>query len=109
MGENETIYDGEIVEGTDGSNPLDDYNPDARVYYGYYILIDGADNIIAGWSNGPQPDRDTTGAILLTDKGGGYQFRLFPDGEENPALTDFNGVYLYRYVNGEVIAKTPGK
>ncbi len=107
MNENKITYDTEIMEGTDGGTPLDNYNPDTTYYYSYYILIDDAQNIITGWSNGPQPDRDTTGAVLLTDKGGGYQFRLFPGGEENPVLTDFNGVYLYRYINGEVVAKTP--
>lgn len=66
--------------------------------YGYrhYIQIDNAGRIIDGWSSGPFPDRDTAGAIMLTDQGG-YQFGLEPGGEENPVLTNSDGAHRYMY------------
>ncbi|MCL2718099.1 MAG: hypothetical protein FWE14_04890 [Lachnospiraceae bacterium] len=39
---------------------------------------------------------------VLISENGSYQFRLFPDGEENPKLFDDNGVPLYRYHRGKV-------
>ena len=54
---------------------------------------DGA--IINYWSDGPHPDRDTTNAICISDKGG-YQFRFTSDGEENPLLYDEYGIPLYK-------------
>ena len=54
---------------------------------------DGA--IINYWSDGPHPDRDTTNAICISDKGG-YQFRFASDGEENPLLYDEYGIPLYK-------------
>lgn len=66
--------------------------------YGYrhYIQIDNTGRIIGGWSSGPFPDRDTAGAIMLTDQGG-YQFGLEPGGEENPVLTNSDGAHRYIY------------
>ena len=74
----------------------------------HYLLIDEAGRILAGWSDGPFPDRDTSGAVLLREDGG-YQFRLFPGGEENPPLTDETGAHLWRYENGQVRAGTAGE
>lgn len=47
----------------------------------HYLLIDEAGRILAGWSDGPFPDRDTSGAVLLREDGG-YQFRLFRAGRK---------------------------
>lgn len=66
----------------------------------HYILLDGENRIIDGWSDGLFPDKPTEGAICINEQGG-YQFRLFPDGEENPALIDSDGVHLWKYA-GEV-------
>ncbi len=74
----------------------------------HYLLIDEAGRILAGWSDGPFPDRDTSEAVLLREDGG-YQFRLFPGGEENPPLTDETGAHLWRYENGQVRAGTAGE
>lgn len=75
-------------------------------YNKYYILIDQSNNIIDGWSNGPHPEKDISQAICINDQGT-YQFRLYPNGEENPSLYDYiNNIPLYKYENGEVIAKT---
>lgn len=75
-------------------------------YNRHYILLDGENRIIDGWSDGLFPDKPTDEAICINEQGG-YQFRLFPDGEENPSLLDFEGMIpLYKYNNSEVIKRT---
>lgn len=65
-------------------------------YNKYYIMIDAESRINAGWSDGPHRDRDTSSAICINQKGG-YQFRLFPNGEENPSLYTMDGIPLYKW------------
>ena len=72
-------------------------------YNKHYIKPDSSNRIIGCWSDGPHPDRDTTDAICISDKGG-YQFRLLPDGEENPSLYDADGIPLYKW-NGQAVVK----
>ena len=81
-------------------NPFENYN-------NHYIRTDASGNIIEGWSDGPHNRRTPTeDDILLNDKGG-YQFRLFPGGEENPALYDFESMIpLYRWTGSEVVRRT---
>lgn len=67
--------------------------------------MDDRGRIVDGWSNGPHPEKDTPGAICINEEGG-YQFRLFPDGEENPSLWDMDGIPLYKYEGGEVVPRT---
>ena len=74
----------------------------------HYIVIDSIGRIVDGWSDGLYPQRNTTGAILLRENSG-YQFRLFPGGEENPPLTDETGAHLWRYEDGRVRASTAGE
>lgn len=75
-------------------------------YNKHYITVDNQSRIVDGWSDGSRPDRDTSEAILLNDKGG-YQFRLCPGGEENPVLFDGDGMIpLYKWDGGQVIART---
>lgn len=74
-------------------------------YNKHYITVDDAGRILSGWSDGPHPDRDTAGSVLLTDKGG-YQFRLWPDGEENPMLADMDGIPLYKLEDGYPVRRT---
>lgn len=71
----------------------------------HYINVDDRGRIVDGWSDGPHPEKDTTGAICINEEGG-YQFRLHPGGEENPALWDMDGIPLYKYVGGEVLERT---
>lgn len=73
-------------------------------YYKHYLSTDGAGRITDGWSDGPCPGQDTDGAVLLREDGG-YPFRLFPGGEENPALLDEAGAHLWRW-EGAVRAST---
>lgn len=71
----------------------------------HYITTDARGRITTGWSDGPLPDRDATGAICINEQGG-YQFRLSPGGEENPPLHAMDGIPLYRWDGERVIART---
>lgn len=72
-----------------------------QFYNQHYIEVDSSNNVISGWSNGPYPNRDISKAICI-NKQGGYQFRLSPNGEENPPLFDTNGIPSYKYEDGEI-------
>lgn len=76
------------------------------IHYNNHYIITGADNAITvGWSDGPNHERDTSKAICINEQGG-YQFRVYPDGEENPPLYTFDGIPLYKYVDGAVQRRT---
>lgn len=74
-------------------------------YNQHYIITDQDNRIIDGWSDGPYPMRDTTNAICISEQGG-YQFRLFPGGEENPPLHTIGGIPLYRWDGEQVVARS---
>lgn len=74
-------------------------------YTKHYIILDSSNNIIESWSDGPHPEKDTSKAICINEQGG-YQFRLFPNGEENPPIFDINGIPLYKYEEGEILPLT---
>lgn len=68
----------------------------------HYIRLDDENNIIKGFSDAfkqPQPDD-----ILINEQGGRH-FELL--GQVNPSLVDGRGVHLYKYVNGQIVVKTP--
>lgn len=96
------LMDG-VAESSGDTDP--EYTIDQWLYNKHYILTDDSGRITDGWSDGPHPDRDTAGAICINDQGG-YQFRLFPDGEENPALYDMDGIPLYKWDGSQVIRRT---
>lgn len=80
--------------------------PDIQLAYNrHYITTDTQGRITSGWSNGPHPDRDTSGAICINEEGG-YQFRLFPSGEENPPLYTMDGIPLYRWDGEAIVPRT---
>lgn len=62
----------------------------------HYIIVNDAGLIVRGWSDGPRPTDSTEGAVMLTDEGS-FQFRLTPDGKENPILTTMDNITLYRW------------
>ena len=69
----------------------------------HYIRVDEHNRIFAGFSNAfQQPEPDD----ILINPEGGYQFRLFSDGEENPQLIDEHGIPLYRWDGEKVIKRT---
>lgn len=74
-------------------------------YNKHYIRTDDTGCIIDGWSDGPLWDKPTDGAICINDKGG-YQFRFWPGGVENPTLMEDHGVPLYRWDGEQVVPRT---
>jgi len=74
-------------------------------YNNHYITIDTHNRVINAWSDGPHPDRDTNEAICINEQGG-YQFRLTPDGEENPSLHTFDGIPLYKWDGKQIVSRT---
>lgn len=74
-------------------------------YNKHYIATDAQGCITDGWSDGPHPEKDTTNAVCINEEGG-YQFRLFPDGEENPQLCTFDGVPRYKWDGQAVRERT---
>ena len=74
-------------------------------YNKHYIAVDGHGCITNGWSDGPNPNRDTIGSICINEQGG-YQFRLFPDGEENPMLIDWDGIPRYKWDGTQAALRT---
>lgn len=75
------------------------------IYNRHYIITDAQGRITEGWSDGPHPGRDISGAICI-DGEGGYQFRLLPGGEENPPLSAEDGVPLYRWDGEKAVPRT---
>lgn len=78
---------------------------DDMYYNKHYITVDSQGRIIVGWSDGPNAGRDTDGAICINEQGG-YQFRLSPDGEENPSLYTMDGIPLYKWDGQSVQLRT---
>lgn len=74
-------------------------------YNKHYVTADNQGRVTDGWSDGPFPDKDATDAVCITQQGG-YQFRLTPEGEENPALLDRHGVPLYKLADGQAEARS---
>lgn len=74
-------------------------------YNHHYITIRYDSAITAAWSDGPHPEKDITNAICINEQGG-YQFRLYPGGEENPNLYDMDGIPLYKWDGENVIRRT---
>ena len=74
-------------------------------YNKHFITTDAEGRVTDGWSEGPNPGRDISGAVLLTDQGG-YQFRLTPGGEENPPLYTEDGIPLYRWDGERVVRRS---
>ena len=73
------------------------------LYNNHYIRTDTNNLIIYGFSDAfhqPEPND------ICIDDQGGYQFRLFPGGEENPSLRDEYGVPLYKHADGEITARS---
>jgi len=72
----------------------------------HYIRIDDNGLIIAGFSDAFRQPEPTD---ILINAEGSFQFHLFPDGRENPALFDMYMVPLYRWDGEQVIERTPAE
>lgn len=76
---------------------------DMNFYNKHYIAVDERNRIVDGFSDA---FREHTDEHICINEQGGYQFRLFPGGEENPSLFDWNGMTpLYKW-DGEAIRRT---
>jgi hypothetical protein len=71
----------------------------------HYIVVDTQGRIVDGWSDGPHRGRPMDGAICINEEGG-YQFRLYPNGPENPPLYTMDGLPLYKWDGEAVIRRT---
>ncbi|MBR2131967.1 MAG: hypothetical protein IJ955_05395 [Oscillospiraceae bacterium] len=72
--------------------------------FSHYITVDAQGCITSGFSDAFREPSETD--ICINERGG-YQFRLFPNGEENPLL--FDGIYMiprYRWDGGQVVRRT---
>ena len=73
-------------------------------YNKYYITVDAQGRITDGFSDA---FRVPSEADICINERGGYQFRLFPNGEENPLL--FDGIDMiprYRWDGVQVVRRT---
>ena len=75
-----------------------------ELYNKHYITVDTQGRIVGGFSDAFRQPSD---ADICINEQGGYQFRLFPGGEENPALfADPYMIPLYKWENAAVTART---
>ncbi len=74
-------------------------------YNKHYITVDAQGRVTAAWSDGPNPERDTTGAICVNDKGG-YQFDSIFGAGINPQIITMDGIPLYRWDGERVVRRT---
>lgn len=73
-------------------------------YNKHYITVDEQNRIVNGFSDAFHRPSDTD---ICINEEGGYQFRLFPGGEENPPLHEWQHMIpLYKYENGEVVKRS---
>ena len=94
---NEEIFDAEFEDAISSETEL--------FYNRHYIATrpDGA--IIDAWSDGPHPEKNTSNAICINEQGG-YQFRLYPGGEENPPIFDMDGIPLYKWYGSQIVPRS---
>lgn len=72
-------------------------------YNKHYITVDKRGRVTDGFSDAFREPKETD--ICINEKGG-YQFRIFPAGEENPALhTALQGIPLYKFAGGVVVKR----
>ena len=50
--------------------------------------------------------REPSDTDICVNEQGGYQFRLYPDGEENPALTDWDGIPRYKWDGTQAVERS---
>lgn len=75
-----------------------------EIYNKHYIKTRADGAIIDAFSDGPHNGRPTDGYICFGQ--GSYQFRLFPNGEENPSIFDADGIPLYKWDGQAVQVRT---
>ncbi len=73
------------------------------IYNQHFIEVDENGNVIRGWSDAFAPAAENA---ICINKQGGYQFRLWPMGEENPNLFTMEGIPLYKWDGEQVVARS---
>lgn len=68
-------------------------------FYRHYITVAENGCILNGFSDAFHQPAATD---ICINEQGGYQFRLFPAGEDNPPLRDGHGIPRYKYNGGAV-------
>lgn len=71
--------------------------------YKHYIIVNSNQHIVDGWTSGEFPERDPSNDICIREDDN-FHFRLFADGEDNPALYK-NGVDLYIWDGTQVLPR----
>ena len=70
----------------------------------HYIITDEVGHVLRGFSDDfEQPD---TNAICINEDGGRH-FEL--NGVINQPMTDYNGVPLYKFIDGQIVERTPAE
>lgn len=72
-------------------------------HYRHYVRTGEGGLIVDGFSEAFR--KPQAGDICIAEDGG-YQFRLFTDGEENPALVTEDGLYQYKWDGEQVVPLT---
>lgn len=89
-------------------------NIDFPMFYNrHYVKVDENGVVLDAFSDGPLYEKSTDGYICFNEEGG-YQLRLKLKDEngntvfsqENEPITDFQGVKLYKYVDGFFVKRT---
>ena len=79
------------------------------IYYNrHYIITDARNCIIDAWSDGPHPERDTSDAICINEKGS-YQLYFTISGNRtdvNPQRFTVDGIPLYRWDGEQIVPRT---
>lgn len=75
-------------------------------FYNHHYIATRPDGAITdAWSDGPHRNKSTENAICINEQGG-YQFRLMPDGEENPPIFTEDGIPLYKWDGSQVVPRS---
>ena len=73
-------------------------------YNKHYITLDERSCVVNGFSDAFRKPTETD---ICINEQGGYHFRLFPGGEENPPLFEYQHMIpLYKYESGEIVRRT---
>jgi hypothetical protein len=72
--------------------------------YKHYIRLDSNNNIIKGFTTAFEQPLDAD-ICISGDEDWGRHFKLEQSGKENPQIFSLQGISLYKYINGCIVAK----
>lgn len=97
-----TDYQEILIE--DNENPIEEPIFIEPIYNKHYIRVDEQNRIIDGFTDAFIQPWQTD---ICINEYGGYQFRLFPDSEENLIPHNSDSVPLYKWEDGQILPRTP--